>query len=182
MPDVPLGRPSLRGDWGSGWTYRGADLASLVNGHMPERPRGGPAVPGNSGLYSGPRGVDKFSRATRGCARGPAQWTICSGPHGTVHKASRCRPDVPGLWGPGRTYCGVDQASLATRERTRVPSVGPAVPGNSGLYPRPRGVDKISQATQGRARVPMGLTSSPGRFGPGSESPQGLPSVPGDSH
>ena len=110
-----------------------------------------------------PPGVDQLSRAMRACAQGlrlltsypVGLWPGSEGPW--------CGPAFPGDLCPGPSALMFDQQSRVTRGWVHGPQGRPAVPGNSGLYPRSRdvpdvpsesrlcpragGVDQLSQAT-----------------------------------
>ena len=60
------------------------------------------------------------------------------------------------------------------------PRYRPAVPGDSRPSLRAHGIDEPSRVTRACDRDSAGSTSSPGRFGPMSEVPQGRPAVTGD--
>ena len=118
-----------------------------------------PTVPGDSGpfprdrvlnscpadLCLGPRapGVDQLSRALWARAQGLALLTRCPRRLRPGSECPRCGPALPGDSCPGPSALVFDQQSRVTRSWVHGPQGRAAVPGNSGMYPRPRGVPDI---------------------------------------
>ena len=133
-------------------------------GPLPEGPLGRPALPGNSGLYPRPRGVDQLSRETWAFSRGPEVSTSCPGPGALVRRSMVS------------TSCPRRLKRCSTGLQGRPPE-----PGDSRIGPRSHGVYQLSQATPSRFPGPTVLTSSSGRLILGSDGPWGCPELRGDS-
>ena len=150
-------------------------------GPLPEGPLGRPALPGNSGLYPRPRGVDQMSQATWARIRGPrgvdqlyrVTWALVRGPPVST--------SGPGRLGPGSedtksTSCPGELGAVSDIPRTR-----PAVPGGSGPGRTYCGFYQASWATGARSRGPAVWTSCPGQHGTVPEGSQRRPDIPGVS-